>query len=711
MSEVATRKIEAHHLEREACLYVRQSSLRQVAENTESARRQYGLSRRAMALGWPAESIRVIDEDQGKSGASSTNRSGFRDLMARIAAGEVGIVLGLEVSRLARDNADWHQLLRIAGFARTLILDENGVYDPNDSNDRLLLGVRGTISEFELQGIKARMLGVRRSAAARGALKVGLPIGLAYNDSDEVVFDPDHSVADAVRGVFAGFRRMGSAMAVVKWMHQQNIALPSRPSIGPNRGQLCWALPTFSQVGRILRNPRYAGAFVYGRTRSEPQADGTVKYRSVPMEEWQVLIPDAHVGFIDWDEYLRNQATLAVNAAAFLPAPSRIAAPREGAALLQSRAICGRCGQRMRPHYKNARPSSGVRAYSYYTCAAERVYYGRKSCQTIRADLVNAAVSRFVIDAMNRENIDLALAVQEQVRAEFAEADRQRARRIEAIRYEADLARRRFYEVDPANRLVAATLEADWNERLRELEEACRAREARAAAREAELSGLEAERIRALTRDFERVWTAAETTNTDRKRLLGLLIEDATLSRDGYEVKVELRMRGGKALTLDTVHLPKPIAQIRKTPPKTITALDRLLESHTDGGAARELNRAGHRNWKGESYTVQRVRTTRRRYGLPSFLERERKRLRGEAFETAPELAARLGVTEGTVRTIARNPDDGRIDRAVIPADGPRRYCMYRASHRGHTHPDQPGELNPSSPGTAIAPNGEQGAS
>ena len=683
-SEAATRKVETHHTEREACLYVRQSSLRQMVENTESARRQYGLSRRAMALGWPAERIRVIDEDQGKSGASSANRSGFRDLMARIAAGEVGLVLGLEVSRLARDNADWHQLLRIAGIARTLILDENGIYDPNDGNDRLLLGFKGTMSEFELQGIRARLIGGQRSAAARGALKLRLPVGLAYSESDEVVFDPDQSVADAIGGVFDRFRRMGSAMAVVKWMNRENIALPSRPHCGPNRGRLHWALPAFAQVGNILRNPRYAGAFAYGRTRNERQPDGTVKQRRVPREEWPVLIPNAHVGFIDWDEYLRNQTTLAGNAAAFFPAPSRVSAPRKGAALLQSRVICGRCGRRMGPRYASARPRRNGRTGCSYVCKERMVRHGGKACQTIAAAPVDAAVSRFVIDALNRENIDLALVVQQEVRAEFAEADRQRAHRIEAIRYEADLARRRFFAVDPANRLVATALEADWNERLRELEQACREREARAAVLDAELSDVQAERIRALTCDFGRVWTASGTTDTDRKRLLGLLIEDATLTRDGYEAKVELRMRSGKALALDTVHLPRPMAQIRRTPPETIAALDRLLETHTDAAAARQLNRAGHRNWKGESYTAKRVLQARRRYRLPSFLERHRKRLHAEGFMKATELAGRLGVTPGTVRAIARDPDNDRIDRAVISTDG-RHYCMYRAGDQRET--------------------------
>ena len=682
MSEVATRKITARHLEREACLYVRQSSLRQVAENTESARRQYGLSRRAIALGWPAERVRVIDDDQGKSGAYSGNRSGFRDLMARIAAAEVGIVLGLEVSRLARDNADWHQLLRIAGITETLILDETGIYDPNDGNDRLLLGFKGTMSEFELQGIKACLLGGQRSAAARGALKLALPIGLAYDHSDRVVFDPDRSIVDAVGHVFDSFRRRGSAMQVVKWMHRENIALPSRPRRGVSRGQLRWALPSFSQVGRILKNPRYAGAFVYGRTHTERRADGTERYHAVPMEEWQVCIPGAHAGFIDWDEFLRNQATLASNAAAFLPSGSRTAAPREGAALLQSRVICGHCGRRMGLLYNHPKPSRKQPARYYYVCKERLVRYGRKTCQSIRGDLVDAEISRFVVDMMNRENIDLALAVRQQVGAEFAEADAQRAIRIEAIRYEADLARRRFFEVDPANRLVAAVLEADWNERLRVLEEACREREARTAARDTELSQRQLRRIRELTRDFEQVWNAPETGNADRKRLLGLLIEDATLTRDGYEVTIDLRTRGGRPLTLEAVPLPRPIAQLRKTPPETVAALDRLLQIHTCEAAARELNRMGYRNWQGKPYTAKRVNSTRGAYGLLTYLERERKRLRNQGFSAAGEVADQLGLTPGTVRALGRDEKDSRVERAMIETEG-RQYCMYRANRRG----------------------------
>ena len=687
MSEAQTRKIAPHHLEREACLYVRQSSLRQVMRNTESTRRQYGLRQRATALGWPMERIRVIDEDQGKSGAYSENRSGFRDLMGSIAAGEVGIVLGLEVSRLARDNADWHQLLRIAGITNTLILDETGIYDPNDSNDRLLLGMKGTMSEFELQGIKARLLGGQRNAAARGALKIRLPTGLAYNGKDEVVFDPDQSVVDAISLVFDSFRRMGSAKAVATWMQRENIALPSRPRSGPVYGELRWAPPRVPQIARILRNPRYAGAYVYGQTHVERQADGTGRLRVVPMENWLVCIQDAHVGFIDWDEYLRNRATLRGNAASFLESPARTAGPREGAALLQSRVICGHCGRRMTMQYNNALPHRNRPARYIYICNTEANHYGRKTCQSMRGDLVDAEISRFVIDALNRENIDVALAVQQQVDVEFAEADAQRARRIEGIRYEADLARRRFFEVDPANRLVAASLEADWNERLRELDEACAEREARAAARDTELSERQVERIRELARDFEQVWNAAETGNADRKRLLGLLIEDATLTRDGSEVTIGLRMRGGRSLTLEPLQLPRPMAEIRKTPPETVAAVDRLLEDHGDHGTARELNTMGRRNWKGELYSASHVGRIRRAYGLPNYLERKKKRLRDQGFSTAAEVAAQIGFNERVVRLMGRTAADTRVERVIVPTEGRRRFCMYRANCAGETAP------------------------
>jgi len=540
-------------------------------------------------------------------------------------------------------------------------------------------GFKGSLSEYELQGIRARLVGGQRSAAERGALKLPLPVGLAYNDKDEVVFDPDRSVVEAIGLVFERFRRMSSAMAVVKSMHREHIELPGRPRSGLFYGELRWALPRASQITRILNNPRYAGAYVYGQTQVARQADGTATSRVVPMDQWRVCIQDAHVGFIDWKQYLRNRATLESNRAAFLGSDRRIPAPREGAALLQSRVICGRCGRRMGMQYNRALPHRNRPARYAYVCGAEKDRYGRKTCQSMRGDLVDAAVARFVIEALNRKNIDLALAVQAQVKVEFAEADAQRERRIEGIRYEADVARRRFYEVDPANRLVAASLEAEWNERLRDLDEACREREERAAAHESELSERQAERIRELVGDFDQVWHAEQTGHADRKRLLGFLMEDATLTRDGHEVSVSLRMRGGRSVTLEPVELPKPAPQLVKTDPETLAEIDRLLETHRDEGVAQELNAMGLRNWKGERFTGKRVGGIRRRHGLSSHVERQIKRLRKKGFGTAWEVAAQLGMNERVVRRLGK-AGDPRVERVIVPIECGRRYCMYRAN-------------------------------
>ena len=347
----------------------------------------------------------------------------------------------------------------------------------------------------------------------------------------------------------------------------------------------------------------------------------------------------------------------------------------------------------------------------HYVCKEPLVRYGRKTCQSVLGSRVDAEISRFVIDVMNRKNIDLALAVQEQVGAEFAEADAQRAKRIEGIRYEADLARRRFFEVDPANRLVAAALEADWNERLRVLEEACREREARAAARDNEISAREAERIRDLTGDFEQVWNASETGNTDRKRLLGHLIEDATLTRDGYEVTIELRMRGGRSLALETLHLPRPIAQIRKTLPETVAALDQLLDTHTDEAAARELNRMGHKNWEGRAvHRKASAQPLAECTACRGCREREKKRLRDQDFSTAAEVAEQLGLTPGTVRALGRAKSDSRIERGIITTEG-RRYCMYRANCGSETFHQTRQEEAAAAESTSIVPRTEQGAS
>ena len=675
-------KVRAGHLALAACLYVRQSSLRQVLENTESGRRQYELQRQAIALGWPEDRIRVIDEDQGRSGSSSAGRRGFRELMASVAAGEVGIVLSLEISRLGRNSADLQRLFHVASLTSTLILDEAGIHDPNDSSDRLLLGIKGSMFEFELQGIRQRLIGGQRSKARRGELKLPLPVGLVYDAQDRVVLDPDRSLVEAVNLLFETFRRTGSAMQTVKWYRKQGLALPSRPLRG-NR-DVRWSVPNHSQVRRFLRNPRYAGCYAYGRTTSRLGPDGVVTYKSMPREQWQVCLPDSHAGYIGWEEYCRNQETLKRNALSFAPGAARQAAPRHGAALLQSRVLCGRCGERMKGRYSPARPDRGQkRDVRHYVCTRDQTVHGGKTCQSMRAEAIDAAVSDFVVQAVNLENVALTLAVEQRVREDFRQADRQRQNRIEALRHAADLARRRYCEVDPSNRLVAATLESEWNARLRELQQARAERARQAKAFEAGMSEEQIAKVRALASDFGTAWNAPSTGNADRKRLLGHLIEDATLTREKYLARIELRMRGGKALALDPVELPRPQAHVRKTPAETVGTLSTLVPAMSDAAAAKELNRRGCRSWDGTAFSKRRVTNLRVYQGWPSHLEHRREQLRAKGWQTARELASKLGVNRATLQAQARHGK--RFERTAIQVDK-RTYAMYRP-----LEPDGPG--------------------
>lgn len=530
------------------------------------------------------------------------------------------------------------------------------------------------MSEFELAGIRARLLGGQRSKASRGELRVPLPLGLVYDEDGRVAFDPDREVVAALRRVFAAFRDKGSAMQVVKWFRQENLLLPHRAGSGPLRGALRWSLPDHAKIRRILKNPAYAGAYTYGKTRIIHQADGSVRYRSLPMEQWQVCIPDHHAGFIDWEEYRRNLEALARNRRCFAASPDRLSAPRNGAALLQGLVLCGHCGRRLRVLYSKARPDRNQPAQVHYMCRDMVAREGGKTCQSIPAAAVDAAVGRFVVAAMNQRNIALALAVQEQVRSDFDEADAQRALRIERLSHAADLAQRRYYAVDPGNRLVVAPLEAAWNERLRELEEALRERDERRAARDAEMSAAQRQRVESLAGDFARVWNAPATDHVDRKRLLRLLVEDITLARDGYEVGLNLRLRGGKALALDPVQLNRPRRLKHALCPATVAALDAALDTHSDAEAAELLNQAGHRLWNGAAYTVRHVYRLRQRVGMPGHLQRRRAQLRAQGYLTANELAKQLGVCDTTVRKLGER---GRILRESINA-GAKPKLLYK---------------------------------
>jgi DNA invertase Pin-like site-specific DNA recombinase len=633
------QKVTAEHLRRDAYLYVRQSSLKQVVEHGESTQRQYALRERAVALGWPSEQIVVIDSDLGCSGASSADREGFQHLVAEVGMGRAGLVMGLEVSRLARNSSDWHRLLEICALSDTLILDEDGLYDPGDFNDRLVLGLKGTLSEAELHYLRARMRGGALSKARRGELKMPLPVGFVYDERDRVVLDPDQQVRQSLRCFFETFRRTGSATATVKAFRREGLLIPRRIGRGFRKGELHFAELTLSRALSLLHNPRYAGAFFYGRLREQVLPDGRRRTVKQPREEWIALFPDAHEGYITWEEFEENERRLRDNTQGY-GYDRRKSPPREGSALLQGLVVCGRCGRRMTLRYHRRQG----REVPDYCCSRDSVEHARPHCQVIPGEVLDAAIGRLLVESMTPVRLEVALSVQAELVARAEEADRLRRQQVERARYEAELARRRYLGVDPEHRLVADVLEADWNAALRSLDEAQRTYEEQRAQDRLLLSEEVRREVLALAADFPRLWNQEATSARERKRMVRLLIEDVTLLK-GEEITVHVRFRGGATRTL-TVPRPLSAWELRQTAPAVVAEIDRLLDRHLESEIAQMLCERGFSTGTGLPFTAELVRYHRYRYGLKSRYER----LRARGLLTLKEMTERLQVHPQTVK-------------------------------------------------------------
>lgn len=637
MSVEARHKISAAHLSRQAYLYVRQSTLRQVLENTESTKRQYALRERAVALGWRPEQVVVIDSDLGQSGADS-DRAGFQRLVAAVGIGEVGVVLGLEVSRLARSSSDWHRLLEICALADTLILDEDGLYDPSHFNDRLLLGMKGTMSEAELHVLRARLIGGQLAKARRGELEVPLPVGLVYDANGKVVFDPDRSVQDAIRQFFDTFERTGSATATVRSFRDQGLLFPRREQSGPHKGELVWGSLLHYRALNVLKNPRYAGAFAYGRSQARKTPQGTESRHSLPRDQWHTLIFDAHPGYITWADYEQNLARLRANSAAY-GSDRKAGPPREGPALLQGLAVCGLCGGRMTIRYYTRHGHN----LPEYCCQSEGIKRAEPPCQRIMGADIDRAVGDLLVESMSPFALEVALSVQDELAARAGDADRLRRQQVERARYECELAQRRYLRVDPDNRLVAVTLEAEWNNKLRALDAAQddyeRQREA-----DALFDEEKRQRVLALATDFPRLWRDPDTPARERKRMARLLIEDVTMLK-ADDLVIHVRFRGGDTQSLHLAR-PKPAADLRKLDPAVVAEIDRLLDDHTDSEIADALNAAGHQPPVGETFTLWIVWKIRNTHRLASRFDR----LRQKGMLTLDEITKALGVHPATVK-------------------------------------------------------------
>jgi DNA invertase Pin-like site-specific DNA recombinase len=634
------QKVTASHLKRQAYCYVRQSTLKQVFENTESTKRQYALRERAVALGWPVVQIVTVDSDLGETAASVSDRQGFQKLMTEVSLGRVGLVMGLEVSRLARNNADWARLLEICGITDTLILDEEGIYDPTDFNDRLLLNMKGTFSEVELHVLRSRLRGGALSKARRGEFKTRLPTGFVYDHNDKIIIDPDTQVQQSFLLFFDVFQRTGAAFATVKAFAKDDVKFPCRIHMGPNKGELKWQRLTSSRAQMILRNPRYAGAYYYGRQRSRKNVDGSTSYFTVPRDQWIVLIKDAHPGYITWEQYEKNVQRVRQNAIAY-NIIGRKTPPREGPCLLQGLAICGKCGQRMTIRYKY---QSKGRIEPAYLCQRHRIERWENSCQYIPGAGIDEAISKLVFESVTPLTLEVALQVQRELENRFNEADKLRKQQVERAQYEANLARRRFMQVDPDNRLVADTLEAEWNEKLRHLQDASDYYETHRRRESEKLKKLQEQEVLKLTRDFPAIWKNPRTPAREKKRMIRFLIEDVTMIR-AEDITLHVRFKGGATKTLK---LPLPLQgwQYNLTDPKIVEIVDELLSDHTYSEIATILDNRGFKSGQGSRITRRTVVGITHGYKLKTRYAR----LRATGKLRVEEVAKLLGKTVATVR-------------------------------------------------------------
>ena len=638
-----TGKVSANHLRRLALVYVRQSSAAQVEYNRESTERQYQLAERALELGWKREQVKILDQDLGVSGSGLAERSGFAHMTAEVALGHVGIVLGLEVSRLARNNADWYRLLDLCGVTDTLIGDADGIYHPSLFNDRLVLGLKGTMSEAELHVLRARLNGGIRNKAARGELRRGLPLGFVWGEADgEVLFHPDEAVRGAIRAVFERFAEMGSARQVWLWFRAQGLRFPLQSN---TLADLHWVMPSYSKIHQVLSNPIYAGAYVYGKTRCERYVDrhGQVRkrMRHLPMSEWTVLIRNHHPGFVEWEIFEANQRRLASNT--HPRAHQAGGAVREGAALLQGIARCGRCGRSLRVNY------SGRHAAPGYHCTGSTLVNGRgEYCLRVGGGQIDAAVSGAFLDALAPAGLEAALKAAEQLESDHEAVRAQFRREVERKQYEVERAERRYRAVDAENRLVARGLETEWENCLRELATAQAELARREQQRPRIFSAQERSSILALGSDLKRAWYAVTTTDRDRKELLRTLLEEVIIAVERAEFRAHLTLRWrGELLSELDVPLPRSRPAPIRTDEETVTLLRRLATHYPDAVIAGILNRQGRRTVTGMRFTANRVGSLRTSWQIPRF-EPNAQQPQGDLV-TIDRAAEILGLAPSTV--------------------------------------------------------------
>ena len=667
-------KITSSHRERVAVIYPRQSSMAQVREHTESTRSQYALADKAAALGWPRTSIEVIDTDLGVSGKWGVPREGFTELVTRVCTGEVGAIFGIEITRLARSNADVARLAEFARITGTLLIDPDGVYDPADVNDRVILGFKGTMGEMELHVMAQRLHANKRAAAERGELRTPLPVGLVHDDAGDIVIDPDAEVQAAIRDVFAAFTACGSAYGVVAAFAGRRF--PLRAYGGAWAGQLRWGTLTCARVLGVLKNPCYAGAYVHGRYTSRRTVDpgGTVHTAITerPRAEWPVLIKDHHEGYITWADYLANEARLAANRTNAGARP-----PREGSALCQGIIFCGSCSKPMRTSYHtDARPA--------YECSSRADRLTTPSCRSVAAATVDDAVAGVLLDALTPGQVALALAAADEVAGRHQRISRAAELAVERARYEADRAERAFSQVEPENRLVARSLEARWEARLAALAEAGQALQDARDALPPLPGRAELEKLAA---DLPALWHDPATSHKDRKRLLRTLIADVTVLPEPDQAKVRIGIRWHTGAT-DELRLARAIhtGTARRSPSPAVEMIRQLGPVTPAAELARQLNAAGIVTGNSRPFDAKAVQWIRHAYHIPAPAPYH------DGEISVAEAARRLGCSTGVIyywiqagQLDARRGPGNRL--CITWNDPIQAACRDRITTSGHLNP------------------------
>jgi DNA invertase Pin-like site-specific DNA recombinase len=617
-------KVGDRHLARLAVVYVRQSTRQQVIDHGESTRLQYGLVERAVGLGWPASRVLVIDEDLGKSGSNAAGRVGFQRLVTEITMGHVGLVLGIEMSRLARSGKDWYQLLELCALAGALLGDADGVYDPVDYNDRLLLGLKGTMSEAELHLLKQRMLAGKQAKARRGELAIPLPVGYVRRPSGEAVLDPDEQVQTVVRLVFAKFAELGTLHAVLRWLVDHGVQLGMRLRAGPDKGELTWRRPNRMTLQNMLHSPVYAGIYAYGRRRVDPrrQVPGRPSTGRVVrgQDQWLVAIPGVLPAYITVEQYHANLARLAANAAR----ADQPGVVRAGSALLSGIARCGRCGRRMTVRYHLRQQTTQPE----YVCARQLTDYGAgQRCQALAGACVDALVTQQVLAALAPAAVEVSLQAAQQVTAERAELDKLWAQRLERAQIAVDRARRCYRLAEPENRLVVRQLEADWEAALAAQQRLREDHDRFTRTRPQSLTPAQQQAITALAADIEGLWAAPTTTDADRKQIIRTVVEQVTITVAGTSerVAVEIGWAGGHTTRGQTI---RPVARLDQLSayPQLVERVRQLAEQgHRAKAIANRLHAEGFRPAKGhQRIGISAITQLLHQLGYPRAFARDR---------------------------------------------------------------------------------------